>query len=81
MDIHLILHSTFFILPWIFYIIVEVRFTIVVINHLGQNDLGKKEFMWLIFPHHSLSLTVRMGPEAGVDAEAREECCLLPYFT
>jgi hypothetical protein len=50
----------------------------------GQEQLGRKGFIWLMCPDHSLSLWgVRTGyqagqePEADADAEAMEGCCLL----
>ena len=53
-------------------------------KHHDQSNLGRKGFIWFTFPNYCLLLwEVRAGtqtgqePEAGADAEATEECCLL----
>jgi hypothetical protein len=45
-------------------------------------QVGRKRFIWLTLPHHcSSTKEVRTGTqlEAGADAEATEDCCLLAY--
>ena len=42
------------------------------IKHHDQNELGTKEFIWLICPHHSSSLKgVRAGTQTGKEAGGR----------
>ena len=42
------------------------------IKHHDQNELGTKEFIWLICPHHSPSLKeVRAGTQTGKEAGGR----------
>jgi hypothetical protein len=42
-------------------------------NKQIKNKLWRKEFIWLIIPHHTESRNLK----AGADAEAIEECHLL----
>jgi hypothetical protein len=52
--------------------------------HDHKRKLGRKGFIHLMLPHHSSSpkkvrqeLKLGWNLEAGADAEAMEECCLL----
>jgi hypothetical protein len=58
---------------------VLVRVTIAVMKH---PKLGRRGFIWLTLPyhHHSKSGQDR-NLEAGSDAEAMEECCLVACST
>ena len=63
-----------------------VRVNIVVMKQLDQSNLGTNGFIWLMCLHHCSSLKgIRQefeqgkSLEAGADAEAVEECCLLAF--
>ena len=65
-------------------VVLIIRVSIVVMKHHDQKQVGEERFIGLTLPDHSLSLeAVRTGAqgrrnrEAGADAEAMEECCLL----
>ena len=65
-----------------------VRVTNAVKEHHDQSNPGSKGFIQRTLPHHCLPLQeVRAGlkqgsdPEAGADAEATEESCLLACFS
>lgn len=56
-------------------LMVQARVSIAVKNHHDKNKLGRKEFIWLIFPYHCSPLKeVRTGTHTEQEPGDRSGC-------